>query len=77
LGLNAVIDLSQAGFRFAGDRRNQYVGHAVSDAGDVDGDGLDDIVVGAWYGPTWRGAAYVITGESAGNIGCEWGDLPQ
>ena len=48
----------------------------MSSAGDVDGDELGDVLVGA-YDNDEGGAAYVITGESAGNIGCEWGDLPQ
>jgi len=69
LGERGTADLSRADYKFIG----EAAGIMTSGVGDVDGDGLDDIVVGAWYGPTWRGAAYVITGESAENIGCEWG----
>jgi hypothetical protein len=50
-----------------------YFGRSVSGAGDVDGDGLDDIVVGA-YGedpgssPNFAGRAYVFHGQSGGLI---------
>ena len=49
-----------------------YSGSAISGAGDVNGDGLDDILVGAPYvenaGPTEVGAAYVIFGADTGEI---------
>jgi len=66
------MDLSEAYFRFAGDKGKRHVGHAVSSAGDIDGDGLGDIVVGAWDAAPWRGAAYIITGKSAMNNTCTW-----
>ncbi len=45
----------------------ESVGISVDSAGDVDGDGLDDIVMGAlYYGASDEGAAYVMLGSSLG-----------
>jgi len=64
-----VAALGSAGFKIAGIRSEDSAGHSVSGAGDVNGDGLDDVIVG---GPTqtWsfttggeRRAAYVIFGK--------------
>ncbi len=44
-------------------------GHAVSSAGDVNGDGYDDIIIGAHYysnGDTREGAAFVYLGSPSG-----------
>jgi hypothetical protein len=46
-----------------------YLGHSVSNAGDVNGDGFDDIIVGALLddaGGVDAGKAYVIFGKSTG-----------
>ena len=55
------LDLSGADYKLAGQSTGHYAGHSVSSAGDVDGDGLADVMVGSWYGPTWNGAAYIVT----------------
>ena len=54
---NAVINLANANF-----------GHSVSIAGDVNGDGYSDVIVGA-PGYTNGGRAYVYHGSSAGLLG--------
>ena len=47
-----------------------YAGYAmsVSSAGDVNGDGFDDLIVGARYANNLTGAAYVVFGHASGNV---------
>jgi len=59
-------------YKYFGENARDYAGYWVSSAGDVDGDSLGDIVVGAWDAAPWRGAAYIITGKSAMNNTCTW-----
>jgi glycosylphosphatidylinositol phospholipase D len=59
-----------AGFVLDGDAVRDLVGFAVSTAGDINGDGVDDIIVGAPYAnPDARedaGAGYVLFGTTQG-----------
>ena len=52
-----------AGFTVNGDGTGSYMGSSVSPAGDLNGDGLADVLLGA-YGVNGRGAGYVIYGQS-------------
>ena len=70
LGSTPVIDLSDADYAFVGEEAGDSAGIAVSSAGDVDDDGLDDILVGAYKngeGGTDAGKAYLILGSSLGS----------
>ncbi len=66
---NAIEELSgingNNGFVLIGEANNDNAGNAVSDAGDVNGDGLDDIIVGARFAGN-GGKAYVVFGQTNG-----------
>ena len=75
-GLNTDIELSDiatgdgsAGFRLDGENRQDYSGRSVS-SGDVNGDGYDDIIIGAYLadpnGNTDSGSTYVVFGKASG-----------
>ena len=58
-----VSDLDgRNGFRLDGDGFNQLVGYSVSDAGDVNGDGFDDVIIGN-YGDS--GSSFVVFGGNS------------
>ena len=63
---SAKLDLSTLdgtnGFRLNGETAYSRIGATVSDAGDVNGDGFDDLIVGS-FGPT---PAYVVFGKDGG-----------
>lgn len=63
-----LADLGTHGFRVDGAAAEDYSGIAVADAGDVNADGKDDILIGAAYadpsGRTGAGSAYVVFGKS-------------
>jgi hypothetical protein len=55
------------GFVIIGESAGDYSGHSVSSAGDVNGDGLDDLIVGAFQadpsGQSHAGKSYVVFGK--------------
>jgi Ca2+-binding RTX toxin-like protein len=66
------------GFAILGDAPIDYAGRSVSSAGDINGDGFDDILVGAPGGDnsgTGAGEAYVIFGKAAGFTNIDLGAL--
>ena len=71
-GFGAVINLAALngtnGFRIEGGLPYGHAGWSVAGAGDVNGDGIDDLVVGAPFAAangSQSGAAYVIYGQQA------------
>ena len=73
--LTSKINLSNLngtnGFRINGIDANDYSGYSVSSAGDVNGDGIDDLIIGARGGDPLRnnntkssaGESYVVYGS--------------
>ena len=58
-----TISLSDAEYGFVGETAEDWVGFGAGPAGDIDADGLDDIVLGgAWYSDerTFPGRAYLV-----------------
>jgi hypothetical protein len=53
-------------FTATGEATNNYFGYSVATAGDVNGDGYADIVVGAYGYNSFQGRAYVYVGGAAG-----------
>ncbi len=62
LGTNPEVYLSDAAHQLLGSGPDDYAGVSVAGAGDVDGDGLDDVILGGYRGPNWTGVAYLVTG---------------
>ena len=71
---NGVIQLSSldgtTGFRLDGIDAGDYSGISVSSAGDVNGDGFDDLIIGAYGadpgGNSYAGESYVVFGKAGG-----------
>ncbi|NHN49698.1 hypothetical protein G9464_19190 [Halostella sp. JP-L12] len=62
-----ALSLSDVGTKYAGEGYGDRAGWSVADAGDVNGDGLRDVIVGAYgndTGASDAGAAYVIYGSN-------------
>ena len=66
-----AIDLSAADAKLIGENAGDRAGASISGAGDVDADGYDDILVGAFesdMGGSISGAAYLLYGPIYGTI---------
>ncbi|MEI2578508.1 integrin alpha [Scytonema sp. PRP1] len=70
-----AVNLSQivsgvGGFVINGEAAYDSSGHSVSNAGDINGDGLDDLIIGAYRatpnGKNGAGKSYVVLGKTSG-----------
>ena len=74
-GFSSTLDLSTLdgtnGYRLDGASAGDTAGISVSSAGDVNGDGIDDLIIGATTadpnGYTGAGQSYVVFGKATGN----------
>ncbi len=67
----STIATGTGGFAINGEAANDGSGGSVSSAGDVNGDGLADLIVGARYNDTTAsnaGRSYVVFGKSDGGV---------
>jgi hypothetical protein len=71
-GFESTMKLSEldgnTGFRFGGVGPLDRTGSVVSPAGDVNGDGFDDVIIGAPYYQFGLGASYVVFGQILGSM---------
>ena len=72
-GFTANVNLSDLtgtnGFKISGESEYDSSGRSVSGAGDINGDGIDDLIVGASYADAnayASGASYVVFGKNTG-----------
>jgi Ca2+-binding RTX toxin-like protein len=76
-GFDANLNLASldglAGFRIAG--QGLRSGHSVASAGDVNGDGFDDMIIGATGGTYGYCSAYVVFGKPGGFVNINVGAL--
>jgi hypothetical protein len=68
--------LSTVGVRIVGEWANDFSGHSVDFAGDVDGDGLQEVLVGAYHRNdgmegSYEGAVYVVDPVASGTQSLE------
>ncbi len=75
-GAIELIDIGNGvanfGIKFSGIGVNDYTGTSVSSAGDINGDGFDDLIIGANYadpnGNPASGSSYVVYGGDFSNL---------
>ena len=66
---SGTLDLSGADASYVGVHPGDDAGNAVAGAGDVDGDGFDDLLIGAPYsddGGSLAGQVYLVLGKATG-----------
>ena len=66
VGSSGILALSSLngvnGFKLDGENKDDYSGHSVDNAGDINGDGVTDLLIGAHGYKFARGRSYVVFG---------------
>jgi hypothetical protein len=65
-GTGIDSNMSDADVKFYGSTSYAYFGDSLSTLGDTNGDGADDLAVGAWQNSSGYGSVYVFGGGSLG-----------
>jgi hypothetical protein len=68
-GWSMDTDLSNVNISFKGENARDQAGIAIDGVGDVNNDGYDDFLIGAWGdddGGSWAGQTYLFLGKSSG-----------
>jgi len=68
ISTSTLIPDPEKGFTIKGNAANDYFGFSASTAGDVNNDGYDDIIVGAYKKSGEKGAVYVIYGNDKSSL---------
>ncbi len=61
---NGGVLAGGVGFAIWGDDAGDQAGFSVASAGDINGDGYDDLLIGAPYADGFAGASYVVFGKA-------------
>ena len=67
-GLTGTVSLTNATATLEGEAAGANTGYAVAGAGDVDGDGYDDVLVGAYGYNSTQGRSYLVRGPVYGTV---------
>lgn len=73
--LSSMMTSSSTGFRILGAAVSDFTGYAVNNAGDVNGDGIEDVIVGAYGSRGAAGTSYVIYGRDVAGGATEFEDV--
>jgi len=72
--LSGDVSLSLSEARLIGETDFDYAANAISTAGDTNGDGYDDIIVGAYGTGTYNGTSYLVLGPVSGDLDLYYAD---
>jgi len=65
---STALSPASTGFMILGEAAGAYLGWSASGAGDMNGDGYSDVIVGAWNINTLKGTTYVVYGGETSSM---------